>query len=109
MHSYFDGPRSFVVGLDSPDGRYRIHMNLSGLTWRMSAVDVPEPVTARLASLIAQRIGGAVDLPRGLSRPGSQGGDWPNVRRPYLLATGKPGRGNNLFTSKQNLCYMSFG
>src|SRR3984957_14682309 len=43
MHSYFDGPRSFVVGLDSSDGRYRIHMNLSGLTWRMSGVDIPEP------------------------------------------------------------------
>jgi hypothetical protein len=65
MHSYFDGPRSFVVGLDSSDGRYRIHMNLSGLTWRMSGIDVPEPVTARLASLIAQRIGGAVSLPGG--------------------------------------------
>jgi Protein of unknown function (DUF2939) len=62
MHSYFDGPRSFVVGLDSSDGRYRIHMNLSGLTWRMSGVDVPEPITARLAHLIAQRIGGAVEL-----------------------------------------------
>ena len=62
MHSYFDGPRSFVVGLDSSDGRYRIHMNLSGLTWRMSGVDIPEPITARLAHLIAQRIGGAVDL-----------------------------------------------
>ncbi len=65
MHSYFDGPRSFVVGLDSPDGRYRIHMVLSGLTWRMSGVDVPEAITARLARLIAQRIGGAVDLPGG--------------------------------------------
>jgi Protein of unknown function (DUF2939) len=64
-NSYFDGPRSFVVGLDSSDGRYRIHMNLSGLTWRMSGVDVPEPITARLASLIAQRIGGAVSLPGG--------------------------------------------
>ena len=61
-HSYFDGALSFVVGLDSPDGRYRIHMKLSGLTWRMSAVDVPEPITARLARLIAQRIGGAVEL-----------------------------------------------
>ena len=61
-HSYFDGPRSFVVGLDSPDGLYRVHMNLSGLTWRMSGVDVPEPITARLAHLIAQRIGGAVEL-----------------------------------------------
>ena len=62
MHSYFDGPRSFVVGLDSSDGFYRIHMNLSGLTWRMSGVDIPEPITARLAHLIAQRIGGAVEL-----------------------------------------------
>jgi hypothetical protein len=65
MHSYFNGPRSFVVGLDSSDGFYRIHMNLSGLTWRMSGVDVPEPITARLARLIAQRIGGAVNLPGG--------------------------------------------
>jgi len=62
MNSHFDGPRSFVVGLDSPDGRYRIHMNLSGLTWRMSGVEIPEPITARLARLIAQRIGGAVEL-----------------------------------------------
>ena len=62
MSSHFDGPRSFVVGLDSPDGRYRVHLTLSGLTWLMSGVDVPEPVTARLAKLIAQRIGGAVNL-----------------------------------------------
>jgi Protein of unknown function (DUF2939) len=61
-HSYFNGPLSFVVGLDSSDGFYRIHMNLSGLTWRMSGVDIPEPITARLARLIAQRIGGAVKL-----------------------------------------------
>jgi hypothetical protein len=65
MNSYFDGPLSFVVGLNSPDGRYRVHMNLSGVTWRMSGVDIPEPVTARLARLIAQRIGGAVNLPGG--------------------------------------------
>jgi hypothetical protein len=64
MHSYLDGPRSFVVGLESPDGLYRIHMNLSGFTWRMSGVDVPEPIIARLTHLIAQRIGGAVDLPK---------------------------------------------
>jgi Protein of unknown function (DUF2939) len=61
-HSTFDGPRSFVVGLDSPDGRYRLHMNLSGLTWRLAAVDMPEAVAARVARLIAQRIGGAVEL-----------------------------------------------
>ncbi len=65
MHSYFTGPRSFVVGLDSPDGRYRVHLNLSGLTWRLSGVDVPAPIIARLTRLIAQRIGGAVDLPGG--------------------------------------------
>ena len=65
MHSYFDGPLSFLVGLDSPDGLYRLQMRLSGLTWRLSAVDIPEPVTARLANLIAQRIGGAVNLPGG--------------------------------------------
>jgi len=64
MHSYFDGPRSFVVGLDSPDGLYRVHMSLSGLTWLLSGVDIPEPVAARVARLIAQRIGGAVDLPK---------------------------------------------
>jgi hypothetical protein len=28
----------------------------------MSGVDVPDPITARLARLIAQRIGGAVEL-----------------------------------------------
>ncbi len=65
MRSYFDGPLSFVVSLNSPDGRYRVHMNLSGVTWRMSGVDIPEPVTARLARLIAQRISGAVNLPGG--------------------------------------------
>ena len=63
--SYFNGPRSFVVGLDSPDGRYRIHLNLSGLTWLLSGVDIPKPIIARLTRLIAQRIGGAVDLPGG--------------------------------------------
>ena len=63
--SYFDGPRSFVVGLNSPDGLYRVHMTLSGLTWRLSGVDVPEPIIARLTRLIAQRIGGAVNLPGG--------------------------------------------
>ena len=64
-HSYFTGPLSFVVGLDSPDGFYRLHMNLRGLTWRLSGVDLPEPIIARLTRLIAQRIGGVVDLPGG--------------------------------------------
>ena len=68
MHSHFDGPLSFVVGLDSPDGRYRVHMKLSGMTWRLSGLDMPAPITARLARLIAQRIGGAIRPPRRLSR-----------------------------------------
>ena len=62
MNSHFDGPLSFVVGLDSPDGRYRVHMRLSGMTWLLSGVDIPEPIATRLAHLIAQRIGGAVEL-----------------------------------------------
>ena len=62
MNSHFDGPRSFVVGLDSPDGRYHVHMRLSGMTWLLSGVDIPEPIATRLAHLIAQRIGGAVEL-----------------------------------------------
>jgi hypothetical protein len=62
MNSYFDGPLSFVVRLDSPDGRYNVHMHLSGMTWRLSGLDIPEPVTARVAGLIAQRINGAFDL-----------------------------------------------
>jgi hypothetical protein len=65
MNSHLDGPRSFVVGIRSPDGLYRVHMALSGLAWRMSGVDIPETVAARLANLIAQRIGGAVSLPGG--------------------------------------------
>jgi hypothetical protein len=65
MNSHFDGPRNFVVGLDSPDGLYRVHLTLSGLTWLLSGVDVPAPIIARLTRLIAQRIGGAVDLPGG--------------------------------------------
>jgi hypothetical protein len=32
MNSRFDGPLSFVVGLDSPEGCYRVHLNLSGTT-----------------------------------------------------------------------------
>jgi hypothetical protein len=61
MNSYFDGPLSFVVRLDSPDGRYGVHMNLSGTTWRLSGFDIPAPVIARVARLIAQKISGAID------------------------------------------------
>ena len=65
MNSRFVGPSSFIVGLDSPDGRYGVHMDLSGMTWRLSGVDVPDTVTARVAREIVQRIGGSIDLHRG--------------------------------------------
>jgi hypothetical protein len=62
MNSYFEGPLGFVVGLDSPDGHYGVHLNLSGATWRLSGLDIPERVTARVAGIIAQRISGTFDL-----------------------------------------------
>jgi hypothetical protein len=65
MHSYFVSPTSFVVGLDSPDGRYGVHMDLSGTTWRLSGLDIPDSVTARLARQIADRVGGLMDRPGG--------------------------------------------
>ena len=58
MNSHFDGPLSFVVGMDSAEGRYGVHMHLSGITWRLSGLDVPEEVSARLARAIAERVGG---------------------------------------------------
>jgi Protein of unknown function (DUF2939) len=64
-HSYFDGPRNFVVGLNSPDGRYGVHMNLAGTTWRLSGLDIPDQVTARVARQIAERVGGLMDRPGG--------------------------------------------
>ncbi len=62
MNSHFVSPLSFVVGLNSPDGRYDVHMNLSGMTWRLSGVDIPDAVTGRIAREIAQRISGSIDL-----------------------------------------------
>ena len=64
-HSYFDGPRSFVVGLNSPDGRYGVHMDLAGTTWRLSGLDIPDQVTARVARQIAERVGGLMERPGG--------------------------------------------
>jgi hypothetical protein len=65
-HSYFTGPSNFVVELNSPDGRYGVHMNLSGTTWRLSGLDIPDAVTARVARQIADRVGGlVVDRPGG--------------------------------------------
>jgi Protein of unknown function (DUF2939) len=64
-HSYFDGPLNFVIGLNSPDGRYGVHLNLSGTTWRLSGLDIPDAVTARVARQIADTVGGLVDRPGG--------------------------------------------
>jgi Protein of unknown function (DUF2939) len=64
-HSYFASPRDFIVGLNSPDGRYGVHMNLSGTSWRLSGLDIPDVVTARLARQIADRVGGLADRPGG--------------------------------------------
>jgi Protein of unknown function (DUF2939) len=61
MNSHFDGPLSFVVNLDSAAGRYGVHLHLSGATWRLSGIDVPEVVSARLAREIAERVGGSTE------------------------------------------------
>ena len=34
------------------------------MTWRLSGLDIPDPVTARIAREIAQKISGTID-PRG--------------------------------------------
>ena len=57
MNSHFDGPLSFVVNLDSAKRRYGVHLHLSGTTWRLSGIDVPEEVSAWLAREIAERVG----------------------------------------------------
>ena len=55
-NSYFDGPLSFVVELDGAEGRYNVHLHLSGTTWRLSGLDIPEEISARLAREIAERV-----------------------------------------------------
>ena len=57
MNSHFDGPMSFVVGLDSAEGRYGVHLHLCGTTWRLSGLDVPEEVSDALARAIAEKVG----------------------------------------------------
>ncbi len=58
-NSYFDGPLSFVVELGGAEGRYNVHLHLSGTTWRLSGLDIPEEISARLAREIAERVGAA--------------------------------------------------
>lgn len=57
MNSHFDGPLSFVVGVDSVQGRYGVHLHLSGTVWRLSGLDVPKEVSAQLAREIADKVG----------------------------------------------------
>ena len=57
MNSRFDGPMSFVIGLDSGEGRYGVHLRLSGTTWRLSGLDLPEAVSDALAHAIAEKVG----------------------------------------------------
>ena len=57
VNSHFDGPLSFVVGLDSAEGRYGVHLHLSGTTWRLSGLDIPEKVSDGLARVIAEKVG----------------------------------------------------
>jgi len=61
MNSYFDGPLSFVIKLDSAEGLYKVHLHLSGTSWRLSGVDIPEEVSARMAREIAERVGGSAE------------------------------------------------
>ncbi len=53
----FDGPLSFVVGLADAEGRYAARFRLSGGVWKLSGVDAPEAVGARLLHEVASRIG----------------------------------------------------
>lgn len=61
MSSYFDGPLSFVVRLDSDEGRYNVHLHLSGTTWRLSGLDMPEKISAQLARALAERVSGSAE------------------------------------------------
>lgn len=56
LNSHFDGPVSFVIHVpakdDSSDG-FGIHLRLSGTTWRLSGVDLPERLLDQIADDIA--------------------------------------------------------
>ncbi len=66
-NSSFDGPMSFVVGLTSPEGRFGVHLHLTGTTWRLSGLDIPEEISARLAREIAVKVGGSAERGGGQS------------------------------------------
>lgn len=60
----FDGPLSFVVDLPGAEGRYAVHLHLDGTTWRLSGIEVPGAVSARLAREVAAKIAASADRGR---------------------------------------------
>jgi Protein of unknown function (DUF2939) len=55
FNSSFDGPISFVLQLDNAGENYGVHLSLSGTTWRLSGLDIPEDVCDRLARSIIEK------------------------------------------------------
>jgi hypothetical protein len=83
MNSHCDGPLSFVVDLDGVEGTYGVHLHLSGMTWRLSGLDVQD--SARLAREIAERVGGMIGAPQGMTPPVvsvTSGGHRARIRHP---------------------------
>jgi hypothetical protein len=51
---------------DYPITRHRLpDYRLRRLRWRLSGLDIPDQVTARVARQIAERVGGMMDRPGG--------------------------------------------
>ena len=53
LHSFFDGIASFRFSVPEESGRdgdYGVHVRLSGLTWRLSGIDLPPDVLDRIAT-----------------------------------------------------------
>jgi Protein of unknown function (DUF2939) len=55
FQSSFDGPVNFVILLDNAGESYGVHLALSGTTWRLSGLDIPEDVCDRLARSIVEK------------------------------------------------------
>ena len=52
LHSFYDGIASFRFSIpEAPgsDGNYGVHVRLSGLTWRLSGLDLPPDILDRIA------------------------------------------------------------
>lgn len=53
LHSFYDGIASFRFSIPEPQGGdsdYGVHVRLSGLTWRLSGLDLPPDVLDRIAT-----------------------------------------------------------